>query len=62
MCDQYDNRGCEVVEEKDDMITNLEDEIDYLRSRLFDKENKIDELESKLYALSSINVKYPEVL
>ena len=62
MCDQYDNRGCEVVDEKDQIISDLEDEIDYLGSRLFDKEVKIDELEKKLEALSSINVKYPEVL
>ena len=44
MCDQLDGRGCEVVEEKDNEIVNLGDEVDYLGSRLFDKENEINTL------------------
>ena len=48
MCDQLDNRGCEVVDEKDQIISDLESEVEYLKYRLD--------------ALSSINVKYPEVL
>ena len=34
MCDQYDNRGCEVVDEKDMIITDLELEIDNLNQRI----------------------------
>ena len=34
MCDQYDNRGCEVVDEKDMVIDNLESEIDTLNARI----------------------------
>ncbi len=34
MCDQYDNRGCEVVDEKDVIITDLELEINNLNQRI----------------------------
>ena len=34
MCDQYDNRGCEIVDERDNIIASLEDRVDELEEKL----------------------------
>ena len=66
MCDQYDNRGCEVVDELDITIANLEDDIKVLEgsltliadleSKIEMKDLEIERLENKLFKLSSLNV------
>ena len=48
MCDQYDNRGCEVVDELETTIANYEDEIKELKSELETKDLELQELKAKL--------------
>ena len=45
MCDQANHDNCEIIDEIEDKVVNLEDEIDYLRSRLSDKGYHINILE-----------------
>ena len=63
MCDQLDGRGCEVVDEKDQIISDLKNEIEMLQVDMIELINTIkslkegyQEIKDKLWKRNSLNV------